>query len=624
MATNVENIAKKVERLRRQARGRDERQRNVHDVRAGDVETLMPGAFPESWPRPIVANVIDTTARDLAELIAPLPSINCDSSLVTSQRGKNFSSKRTKIANWYSVSSELKVKMVQAADWYLSYGMVPFIIEPDFHRKTPFIRFDNPMKTYPEFNLRDEVVSYSKVWHEPASVLAAKFPEFSRVIMGESPSQGFPGQNGDSGDSMVEVVKYVDAERYLLYMPGRQNRVLEDIPNPFGKVPVIIAKRPGYDEETRGQFDDVIWVHLARARMALLGMEATEKSVRAPLALPPDVQKVSFGDDAVIRTNSPEKIRRVGVDVPQVAQEEQQILAAEIMQGTRTPPARQGQMDASIITGKGVQALMGSFDTQVKTAQTVIGRALERSLMLCFEMDEKFWPHERKEIRGVASGTPFEDSYIPSKDINGAHTVDVSYGFASGLDPSRALVFLLQLRGDQLVSRDFVQRQLPMDLDVAQLQIQIDNEQTTDALKQGIFAMLSQVGVLAQQGQDPTDVLYKAAQVISMREKGKSMADAILEAFQPKQPAQMPPGQQQPGTPGAPPGMPPGMGPGGPQGGPQGPGGPMPQGGPGMGPGGGQMQPGGQPDLQQLLAGLNGATGQPTLGATVRRRIPAA
>lgn len=613
MATSVEDIAKRVERLRRQARGRDERQRDVHDVRAGNIETLMPGAFPESWPRPIVANVIDNTARDLAELIAPLPSINCDSSLVTSQRGKNFSSKRTKIANWYSVFSELKVKMVQAADWYLTYGEVAFIVEPDFERKTPFIRFDNPMKSYPEYNLREEVVSYAKVWHEPASVLASKFPQFARVILGESPAQGFPGHNGDAGDSMIEVIKYVDAERYLLYMPSRQNRVLEDIPNPFGKVPVIIAKRPSYDDEVRGQFDDVIWVHLARARMALLGMEATEKSVRAPLALPPDVQKVSFGDDAVIRTNSPEKIRRVGVDIPQVAQEEQQILAAEIMQGTRTPPARQGQMDASIITGKGVQALMGSFDTQVKTAQMVIGRALERSLMTCFEMDEKFWPNERKEIRGVAAGTPFEEAYVPSRDINGAYTVDVSYGFASGLDPSRALVFLLQLRGDQLVSRDFVQRQLPMDLDVAQLQEQIDIEQTSDALKQGIFGMLGQIGVMAQQGQDPVDILTKCAQIITLRQKGKSMADAILESFQPQQP---PPQAQQ---------MPPGgMPSGGPQGAPQGMGGPMPQGGPAMGPGGGQMQPGNQPDLQQLLAGLNGATGQPTLGATVRRRIPAA
>jgi len=62
---------------------------------------------------------------------------------------------------------------------------------------------------------------------------------------------------------------------------------------------------------------------------------------------------------------------------------------------------------------------------------------------MCFEMDEKLWPNERKEIRGTSNGTPFEESYTPSKDIQGSHQVDVSYGFAAGMDPNRALVFLL-------------------------------------------------------------------------------------------------------------------------------------------------------------------------------------
>src|SRR5258708_25515022 len=148
-------------------------------------------------------------------------------------------------------------------------------------------------------------------------------------------------------------------------------------------------------------------------------------------------------------------------------------------------------------------------------------------------MDERLWPDLKKTIRGVAQGPRFEETYIPSKDIYGNYTVDVTYGFAAGQDPARAIVALLQLRGDQLVSRDFVQRQLPMDLDVVQLQVQIDNEQFTDALKQGIQQYMASILVMAQQGQDPTDALTKMGKLIELRGKGSAVHDAVLQVFKP-------------------------------------------------------------------------------------------
>src|ERR1044072_3031219 len=184
------------------------------------------------------------------------------------------------------------------------------------------------------------------------------------------------------------------------------------------------------------------------------------------------------------------------------------------MKGTRTPASATGDVDASIITGRGVDALNGGYDIQVATGQLVIGDALERALELAFEVDDAFWPDAKKSISGVINGTPFEETYTPSKDIKGNYRVSVSYGFASGMNPNQALIFLLQLRGDQLVSRDFVQRQLPMDVDVASLQAEVDKEQTTDALKQGVFALLSSIGIMAQQGMDPTALLTNAAELI--------------------------------------------------------------------------------------------------------------
>lgn len=589
MPRTIEEITQRVESLRRASSDRDQRWNNVHDVRSGDIDTVIPGSMPDAWPKPIVANLIDTSARDTAEVMGTMPSINCSTGTMTSDRSKKFSSKKTKVANYYVQASGLNAgKQIVAADHYGTYGMVLYCIEPDFQEKRPHIRVENPMGVYPEFDMFGRLKSYTKVYKEPAIRLVQKFshvPNLLRLLQGNNTGRG-PEAGWAERD--IELVKYIDEDRMLLYMPHHGNIPLMNEENFLGKVYVSVGKRPGYDNEIRGAYDDAIWVYLAKARMALLGLEATEKTVRAPLAVPRDLQQMTFGDDAVLRTDNPDKIRRVGIDVPQASYQEQAMLDQELRSGTRTPEARSGNIDASIITGKGVQALMGGFNTVVSTGQTVMGEALRVALELCFEMDEKLWPDEKKTISGTAQGTPFEETYQPGKDIKGDHTVDVTYGFAAGQDPARAIVGLLQLRGDQLISRDFFQRQLPMGIDVVQMQAQIDIEQFVDAAKQGIMAYASAIPQMALQGQDPNEALARMAKLITLREKGMPVQEAMVEIFKPVETAQAAPGgplEQM-------------MGPGastpaaGAQGAPQG----LP---------GGTQQPQGM-DLMSMLSGLTG------------------
>lgn len=606
--TDISRIAKRVEALRRHYAERDARHQKVYDVRTGKIDNLQPGTMPDVWPKPIVANAIDVAARQMAENLAPLPAINCANGIVSSDKQRKFVAKKTKIAHHYVENSRLRAKMAQGCDWWLTYGSLPFVVEPDFETGFPTIRIDNPMRAYPAYDLQGRLISYTKVWREEAWRLADKFPMHAAQILGRR----YGPTSEVQPDSLLECVKYCDKGSYVLYLPERSNLVLADMPNPFGKVPVAIAQKPSYDDQERGQFDDVIYPYLARARMAMLGLQATQRNVRAPLAIPPDIQKVPFGDDAILRTREPEKIRRITTDMPVHAFQQEAVLQEEIRQGTRTPAAATGDVQASIITGKGVEALNGGYDTQIATGQHHIGHALEQALAMCFEMDQKFWPNLEKSIQGMANGTPFNEKYTPQRDINGDYTVNVSYGFAAGMNPNQALIFLLQLRGDQDISRDFLQRQLPMDIDVNAMQAQIDNEQVTDALKQGVFSMLASAGIMAQQGMDPTQVLARAATIIEQREKGVPIHQAILKAFQP-QPAPTPaaaaggggaPGEGGPGG-GVPFGINPGTGlPGG------------------TAPGQGEMGPGGKPDLMTLLSSLN-ANGRSNASAGVKRSVPA-
>jgi hypothetical protein len=614
MATPLEAIFGKVESLRRAAADRDQRHRDVHDVRSGDIDTVIPGSMPDAWPKPIVANLVDTSARDMAETMGVMPSVNCATSSMTTQKARNFATKKTKIASWYLIESGLySGQQIAASDHYLTYGMAIYVVEPDFKEKRPHIRVENPMGVYPELDAFGRLRSYTKVWREEAIHLVAKYPQLLRVIQGNQTDTSMWAER------QIELVKYMDNERIVMYLPQFGNMVVDQMENVLGKIYVAVGKRPGYDHEIRGAFDDAIWVQLAKSRMALLGLEATEKTVRAPLAVPRDVQKMTFGDDAIIRTDNPDKIKRVGIDVPQAAMQEAQLLEQELRVGTRTPEARSGNMDASIITGRGVQALMGGFNTVITTGQQVIGEALRIAINLAFEMDEALWPNEKRTIRGTVQGSPFEESYTPSKDIDGDYTVDVTYGFAAGQDPARAIVGLLQLRGDQLISRDFFQRQLPMNIDVVAMQTQIDNEQFTDALKQGVMGYMQAIPQMALQSQaqgapfDPVPELQKVAKLIELREKGKTVADAVLEVFKPKE---QPQGQGQPQNP-LEAALSGGQGPGGP-GGPSGAGGASQVNMAGVTPQAGEQQ---GRDLMSLLAGLNNK-GQPSMAAQTRRQQP--
>lgn len=613
---DAQQIQAKCKRLMQKAHHIEQRWQDVRAARRGDLDLVFPDLVSQDWPKPIVANFIDTVARDLAEMVAPLPTFSCSSSTMTSDAARKFADKRTKIANHYVVNSKLDVSMQWGADHYFSYGLCVFYIEPDYQTKTPRIVIEEPLGGYPEFDRWGRVRTYTRRTLGDVELLANQFPEYEDEIRQAAKDKG------GSGCTEVELIRYLSDDQITLVMMAKSPLTLVDIPNKLGEVPIAIAHRPWLDpREPKGQFDDVLWMQLARDHLAKLQLEASEKAVQAPLALPSDVQEISTGPDAVLRTASPEKIRRVPLDINPGVFTESAFLLEEMRTGTRYPQARSGQMEGSIVTGRGVQALSAGFDSQIKAAQSAFRVALTDVIKLCFQMDEKYWPNSVKNVRGQMSGTPYEIDYKPSKDIKNNHWCDVSYGFASGLDPNRAVVMLLQLRAEKAFSRDFFQRQLPFDYDVTAETQKVDVEETREAIKQGIFAFVQAIPAMAQSGQDPAEAVQKLAVITDGLKKGKAIEDVVRDAFAPQLAS---PSPNQPQPPGGPPGAGPDGGSMGGMAGGNGVGGGLTDSGlmRGVSPGQAGQAPGGRPDLSVMLAGLSGS-GQPQMSNFVmkRRRI---
>ena len=545
MAFDIKLIAKKVENLKHLNAERDARMATLQAVRKGKMGEIFSDFFPEGASTPMVANFVDVAARDLAEVLAPLPSFNCSTTNVNSDRARTFADKRGMIANNYVYNSRLQSQMYWGSDWYFSYGFLPIHVEPDFESNLPRIRVEDPMGAYPEFDRFGRCVAYAKRYKKTVAELINEYPEYRGAILG---NLGL-----DQGNVEIEVIRYTDKNVSVMYLPTRQNTVLSYVKNVMGKMTVKVARRPSIDNESRGQFDDVLFVQLARARFANLAMEAAEKSIQAPMVVPHDVMDLPMGPDAIIRTVEPQGVGRLKLEIPNGTFQEQAALQSELRLGARYPEGRTGNIDASIITGQGVQALLGAFDSQIKAGQTILSETFEDIISLCFEMDEKLF-NQKKNVRGIAQGAPYELEYLPSKDIKGDTSIEVRYGLMAGLDPSRALIFSLQALGADLVSKDFIRRELPWSINTTLEEQRIEIEKMRDNLSAAITATAQAIPAMAAQGQDPSALIKNIAEVIDRRRKGDSIENAALAVFTPapaEQPAQgqpemVPPGSQGP------------------------------------------------------------------------------
>jgi hypothetical protein len=592
-------IPERVMALRARYAQRDQRMAEVQSIRRGNFEAIAPDLFNDQWKRPVVANLVDVSARDMAAVLAPLPSFNCSAASGLSESAKKFADKRTKIARSYITQSELELQMLRGADQYNSYGMLVLCVEPDFETKMPRISVEDAVGAYPVWNSKGETVEFARAYYRDYYSLLADYP---KLALDKARYAA-----GVAHNNRVQVVKYVSKSRILVYLPEWGDLVLEDMANPVGECYYLAIQRPGLDDEIRGAYDDVIWVQLARHRIQMLLMEGIDKAVRAPLVVPPDVGDIALGPDAVITTQGGvASVGRARLDMPQQAFAATEQLKSEQQLGSMSPESRMGQQDASVITGRGVQQLMAGFSSQIAAAQTAFKSAFRRAIRLAFLLDEKVFGEVEKEIRGNDAGVPYSIKYMPRKDLAGDHTVDVTYGFAAGLDPNRALVFLLQADGAGLVSKDYVRRNLPTDINAVEEEKKIAIEQSRMALVAAFGALAQSIPQLAASGGDPTSVIKQQAQFIELMQKGETVEAAALKVMTPPEP---PPGPQM-----SPPGMP--M-----------PGDPMAAGAPAPG---GDMagalpmampEPGGRPPLQEFIAGLR-ANGNPNLQAAVSRQNP--
>jgi hypothetical protein len=216
---SVAQISARVESLRSRSVERDKRQLDVLAVRKGNISQIYPQFFPEGIDANVVANFIDIVARDLSEVMAPLPAINCSAANQVSDRARTFADKRTRIATNYFSNSDLQVQMYQGADQYITFGFVPFIIELDEEAGLPRIRIENPIGAYPEFDRYGRCIAFAKKYSLTLAELVSQYPEFEIQLLGADRYE-------QNLDARIDLIRYYDKEQSTIFIPSRNNLVL--------------------------------------------------------------------------------------------------------------------------------------------------------------------------------------------------------------------------------------------------------------------------------------------------------------------------------------------------------------------------------------------------------------
>jgi hypothetical protein len=531
---DITSINRRYERLKLRNTNRDIAMTRIKSVREGRIHDLAPEIFAVdgAWKEPIIANMIDIAAHDISDMLAPLPTISCLSSTMITESKRTKATKRTQIAASYISSSKLGLNVRKAVDWYISYGFVAARVEPNYEKGQPTIRFINPIGCYYEKNRNGDVIAFYQRATVDRQDLATKYPEIANKVLKK---QGYSFK-ATADTSTIDVIFYHDKDWDIAFVAGDDSYIIDKQPNYCDDFTIRIAERPGGTDIPRGQFDDIIFLQLAQAEFALLQLKAAYESVNAPLAMPDDVMEFAVGEGSIIKSKTPQNIRRVGLEIPQSVLLEGQSLQQQLQLGSRMPQTRTGNTNASVITGQGVKALEGGYEAQLASHQAVFANLIQEVIALAFKVDVSIFGDMEKTLSGTENGTPFEITYNAAKDIGEDHSVSVRYGVMAGLDPNRALIYALQGLSVGLFSVDFVRRELPFAMDIEDEKRKVLLEKMDEAAIQALLNYSASIPQMAAQGQDPSQAVKAFAQAAEDIRKGKSMSESLQKIFAPEPP----------------------------------------------------------------------------------------
>lgn len=622
MSLEIQELPAVVELWRNRYIERDARHAAIAEVLSGSNRIYDPD---EDELEKAAANLIQVACEDTGDAAAVMPSIRVRPYKPT-QPVKAAAEKMERVAQHYARASRLRHLLSPTVQRLAAYGVASWVIWPDFEQDVPIIELRDSRGCYPQPGIRPGERARQVLYLR--QVRFDQLPQTYREKLVENVGSYDELRSRWLANGEITLVEYFDEEEILIggLMMGHNGPFtagpgatvarpveLDRIPHGLKVCPVVLGERFVFDDEHRGQFDQVVGPQAIHSRLQALLLAYADQAVYSDIWVKDAIGEITMGGGSYITLGPNGGIGRVppAVSALNVFQD-LSVMEESIHTGGRWPKSRPGDITQSIASAKFLEASAGMMNTVIKGYHMILESMITNAIQLCFEMDAKVLPGT-KQAQGVLRNQEFLTEYSTG-EIDDRNIVTVDYGLGLGRDPSQSAVLQIQYAQNGYISEEFVQESIEGVNDVGRERARIDAQKFKDII----------FGKLIEQVQMGTVNNRQLLELARKRYEGSEMFDLFEEyVVKPEEAAAAEMANAPMSGLGAGPNpLAALMGGGGP---PMGPGGPPGPGGPGGAPG--MVPP--PPDPSTLLSRINtdagpgGTLGAQTLGPGNAAPVPA-
>ena len=424
-------------------------------------------------------NLLLSALDRLAQKIGRVPALDVHiTNPRDSERNKKKKDKLERIVISYDQFQKLDLQLPQVARWLPGYGFAVWVITSKTDPQGnvyPVAELRDPYMTFPGYQganqMAEELVTIRTI---PADVLVRMYPELKSYFAEKGDEVQEPygfttgiytnyGQEGsweNSNDNGEVVVEYINPEgTYIVHVAS--NKIVDFVPNPLKSGPSFVcAKRYSFDQ-IQGQFDQVIGLMSAMAKINVMSVIAMEDAVFTETNVVGEIESGQYrkGRNAINYLSPGSQVVKPVNNLPYQLFES----VSRIERHLRTVAGYPVQDDSispnSFVTGRGLEELQAGIGAMVNEYHKVLQNAIQEIDYKRLELDELSL-NKRKPLVGTLRGSSFAENYTPSSDIDGNYLTRRKYGAMATFDEAGKVITGLQLYQAGIIDKETMQREM--------------------------------------------------------------------------------------------------------------------------------------------------------------------
>ena len=536
----IDNIIERVSELYdlhdRSLPDREKFRRILNGGTAG-IRELLGSTADTAGPDLPAPNLLLSALDRLAQKIGRVPNLEIPLAVnKDSIRAKDRRDKLERIIHAYDEQQHLDMQLPQVGRWLPGYGFVVWVIVTKYDANGnpyPCAELRDPYDCYPGYYGTAQTPSeLATIRRIPAPKLVKMYPELKSfydsknrrkaggtMLVGSRNLNSNDEPRWETNKGGDVIVEYMNETGTFVVHPGAK-KLLDFIPNPLKSGPqFVVAKRFSFDK-LQGQFDQVIGLMSAMAKINIMSVIAMEDAVFTETNIIGELESGQYrkGRHSVNYLSPGTQVIKPITNLPYQLFDQVSRLERQLRVVSGYPVQDDSISPNSFVTGRGLEELQSGVGQMVKEYHTILTTALEEIDYKRLEYDELVHGDKKRSISGVYRGSIFEESYKPDNDIRGAYKTIRKYGAMASFDEPQKIVTGLQLLQAGIIDKQTMQEEMD-GLDNLQM---INDRITKEKAERVLFeSLLAQ----AQQGN-----MQAMTSLTSIYKDPKNMVE-ILESF---------------------------------------------------------------------------------------------